>query len=179
MSKSLALSRVRNLSRDELIGLVTELVNLRKENKAYIEAKFAGPSELPAALEHYKKIIEKEFFPERGDPKMRLAVAKKAIRDFKKATNCIEGILELMVFYVEAGTKFTNAYGDIDEQFYTSMESAFEEVIETLNRTKDAELTRKFRPRLKAVVESTEGIGWGYHDSLCDFYGELGGVHDG
>jgi len=173
MSKTSALSRIRNLSKGELIKLVAELVNLRGENRAYVEAKFAKPSELPTAIEHYKKIIENEFFPKRGDPKMRLTVAKKAITDFKKATNSLEGVLDLMTFYVETGTKFTNTYGDIDEQFYTSMESTFWEVVETLNRTNDTELTWKFRPRLKAIVDDTKGIGWGYYDSLSDFYGEL------
>lgn len=173
MNKISALSRVKNLDKNELVKLVTELVNLRRGNKAYVEAKLSEPSELPKAIKHFKKIIEGEFFPRRGEPKMRLAVAKKAVRDFKKATNSFEGILDLMIFYVEAGTKFTNTYGDIDEHFYSSMDSTFKEVIDILKQTNDAELTRKFRPRLKAVVESSEGIGWGYYDHLCDFYGEL------
>ena len=35
-----------------------------------------------------------------------------------------------MIQYVENGVKFTNAFGDIDEPFYYSMESMFEKALE-------------------------------------------------
>jgi hypothetical protein len=31
-----------------------------------------------------------------------------------------------MLFYVEMGVRYTNQYGDINESFYTSMESMYE-----------------------------------------------------
>jgi len=174
MKNQTVFAHIRKLNRDELIRLIRELANLRRENRAYLEAKFAGPEEMSSSLDHYKGIIKKEFFPDRGDPKMRLSAAKKALGDYRKATNDVEGIVELMVFYVETGVKFTNAYGDINEQFYASMEGAYKDAVDMLNLEEDPELTAKFRPRLNAIVEDTDGIGWGFHDSLKFFYHELG-----
>ena len=34
-----------------------------------------------------------------------------------------------MLYYVEMGVQFTNAYGDIDEAFYNSMESMYERAV--------------------------------------------------
>jgi hypothetical protein len=104
---------------------------------------------------------------------MRLSIAKKAVNDFKKASQNKEAVLDLMIFYVETGTKFTNEYGDINEAFYMSMESMHEKVVSLLNKTEDARLIEHFRPRLEAIVKNAEGTGWGYYDNLSDLYGEL------
>lgn len=57
---------------------------------------------------------------------MSLSTGKAAISAYKKTINDTEGLLELMVFYVECGNKFTVDYGDIDEQCYYSIETMFE-----------------------------------------------------
>ncbi len=167
--------RLENMTQSELVALVMELTRLNKNNQAYLEAKLARPSEIPKAAEYYKKIIRNEFFPARGFGKLRLRKVKRAISDFKKATGNTQAVLDLMVYYVENGTRFTNEYGDIDERFYMSMESMFKDVIDTLNRIGDTKLTDTFRPRLEGIVDDAEGIGWGYYDSLSDMLDELEG----
>ena len=167
--------QLENMGKSELVTLVQELVRLSKDNQAYTEAKLAEPSEIQEVIEYYKKIIEDEFFPKRGIGKIRLRTAKKAISDFKKANGDIEGVLDLMIYYVENGTRFTKEYGDIDERFYSSMESMFGDVTDTLNRIGDKELTKRFRPRLKKIVDDAKGIGWGYYDSLFYMFVELEG----
>jgi len=173
MTKNSLKSHLSNLNKSELIHLVKELANLRKENLVYLEAKFAEPFELPKVIQYYKEIIRDEFYPKRGESKMRLSVARKAISDFRKASKNEKAVIDLMIFYVETGTKFTNDYGDINEAFYTSMESMYWKVINLLNKTEDTGLIEHFRPRLKAIVKNTEGIGWGYHNNLSDLYEEL------
>ncbi|MDY6865854.1 MAG: DUF6155 family protein [Halobacteriota archaeon] len=167
--------RLENMSKSELVALMQELVRLGKDNRAYVEAKLAGPSEIKEVIEYYKKIVEDEFFPKRGIGKIRLRTAKKAISDFKKANGDIGGVIDLMIYYVENGTRFTNEYGDIDERFYSSMESMFGNVTDSLNRIGDKELTKRFRPRLKKIVDDAKGIGWGYYDSLSYMLDELEG----
>lgn len=173
MTKNSLKLHLNDLNKSELIRLVEELAKLRKENLVYLEAKFAGPSELLEVIQYYKKIIQNEFYPMRGEPKMRLSIAKKAINDFKKASQNKEAVLDLMIFYIETGTKFTNDYGDINEAFYMSMESMYGKVVNLLNKTEDARLIEYFRPRLKAIVENAEGTGWGYYENLSDLYDEL------
>ena len=82
-----------------------------------------------------------------------------------------------MVFYAETGTDVTIIYGDMYEQFYYSLECMYWDTVELLNKLEDKNLIEKFRPRLKAMVTKTNGMGWGYHDTLSDiYYNELGEV---
>ena len=129
-----------------------------------------GDDVLNSLLKHYKKIVSDEFFPDRGFGKLRLSKAKKALSDFKKICTDEERILDLMVHYVEMGVEFTNTYGDINENFYYSLESVFTSVIDMLGKVKDGKTIEKFQPRLKAIVDGTGGIGWGFHDYLSDLY---------
>jgi hypothetical protein len=109
-----------------------------------------------------------QFFPARGDGKLKLGEARKAIRDYRKATGNLPGTVELLMTYVESGAKFTQKFGDIDERFYTSVESALEE-LGVLLRGEARELYPQFRDRLARVKRMTDGIGWGFHD----FVGEV------
>ena len=72
-----------------------------------------------------------------------------------------------MLFYVEQGVKFTNAYGDIDEPFYNSMESMYAKALELITKY---DLKDVFYPRCRRIVDDTSGIGWGFHDTLGDLY---------
>ncbi|QGU96117.1 hypothetical protein GOM49_14355 [Clostridium bovifaecis] len=56
---------------------------------------------------------------------MRYSKVNKAISDFKKVSNNINLIAELMLFYAEVGIDLTNEYGDIDDQFYYAIERAY------------------------------------------------------
>ena len=99
--------------------------------------------------------------------------ARKAIRDYRKATRNVSGTVELLMTYVENGTRFTHEYGDIDERFYSSVESALDELA-TLLRGEAREIYPQFSDRLVKVEKMTEGIGWGFHDFVADVVGRLG-----
>ena len=74
-----------------------------------------------------------------------------------------------MLLYVEQGVKFTKTYGDIDENFYMSMEGMYEKALESIN---EYGFKETFQKRCKKIVENTSGMGWGFHDTLCDIYDE-------
>jgi hypothetical protein len=71
-----------------------------------------------------------------------------------------------MLTYVEAGTRFTNEYGDLWEAFYDSMESMLQEFVKLVQTPAAAGLYGEFRDRLLKLEAETCGIGWGYHDSI-------------
>ncbi len=73
---------------------------------------------------------------------------------------------------VENGTRFTHEYGDIDERFYNSIESALAELA-TLLRGDARGLYSQFAQRLATVEQMSDGIGWGFHDSIADVVGSL------
>jgi len=149
--------------------LIKDILDLFKKNqfvKDYYIAQESDNSSSPIFLKN-KEIIEKEFFPERGDGKARLSVAKKAISEFKKLSSNNTLIADLMIFYVEVGVRYTNEYGDINENFYFSMESMYEQALKFIVSNK---LSKTFQTRCLEIVEDTVNIGWGFHDQLSELY---------
>ncbi|AQT67507.1 hypothetical protein STSP2_00655 [Anaerohalosphaera lusitana] len=157
-----------NRDRKELLALIKDLYSLNKQNKTFVQARYS----LIDQVRPYKAII-KDCISIDLDRPIDLAGAKKAISQYRKAVGDHEGVLELMVFYVECGNDLTCEYGDINEQFYYSLESVFEKALKTLTQSDD-DTVEKFLPRLDAVVEKAQGIGWGYYDTilslLCDYF---------
>ncbi len=168
---------VRNLkqflaekSKDELIKLLAELYTKHKNVKEYLE-HLAAPD--PAGtLQKYKDRVQKAFIPS-STFKFKLSDARKAIADFRKLDPSPEDLAEILLYHVEMCVEFTNDYGDIDEQFYTSTENQFENAMKIMHKHN---LLDKFQARCEAVCTDTEGIGWGFPDALSDLYLDYFGV---
>ena len=159
---------LKEYDQKELINLVSDLYKLNENIQQYLTVKFNGEETVKELYLKAKKEIRDEFFPNKGSGKMRLAEAKSTITNFKKLTNDHVKMVDLMVFYVEVGTEFTNAYGDIDERFYSSMYSMYGKVI--MECEKDEALFKEFHDRLYGIIVDSDGIGWGYPDGLENLY---------
>lgn len=159
-------NHLTKLSHQALIAEVVEVFKLFPEVREFYQIKLAPKSEDNVA-DKYKKIIREEFFPKRGLAKMRLAVAKKAISDFKKICNSESALIDLMLFYVEEGVEFTLTYGDITEPFYDSMEGVYQKA---LKRITSARLDKTFQRRCWQIVLDTSNTGWGFGDTLAEMY---------
>jgi Family of unknown function (DUF6155) len=157
---------LKNCSPAELISDITELFKRFEPVKDYYQIKLS-PQEETQVSAKYKKIIENEFFPTRGYGKAKLSIAKKAVTEYKKIGKNPVGVADIMLFYVEQGVKFTNAYGDINEPFYNSMESMYEKVVELIVKY---EIQDVFDARCALIVKDTSDVGWGFHDALSDLY---------
>jgi hypothetical protein len=155
-----------------LLALVKDLYEAAAGNRDFIHARCKAEGSGAEALEKYRGKIVDQFFPARGDGKLKLGEARKAIRDYRKATGNIPGTAELLLTYVENGARFTHEYGDIDERFYNSVESALEELAALL-RGKARGMYPQFRDRLARVEQMTDGVGWGFHDFVGDVVGQL------
>src|ERR1035441_6177043 len=163
---------ISSWSKPALIALVKDLYDATPDNRDFLLARFQAEENSGAALDKYRRKIVEQFFPARGYGKLKLGEARKAIRDYRKATGNLTGTVELLMTYVENGAKFTNEYGDIDERFYSSVESALDELAALL-QSEARELYPQFRDRLAAVEQMTDGIGWGFHDFISDVVGRL------
>ena len=162
------------LSKEGLLKEVTEIIKRFPEVRQYYQSKFNTNTQREM-VEQYKKKIKHEFFPDRGLGHARLSIAKKTIADYKKITSRSEDIVDLMLFYVEQGVEFTLEYGDIDEPFYNSMESMY---VNALQLIKKENLLEQFRDRCKKIVDKTSDMGWGFHDTLSDYYEESFGKYE-
>lgn len=155
-----------------LLALVKGLYDAAAVNRNFIQARCQADESGGEVLEKYRSKVVEQFFPARGFGKLKLGEARKAIRDFRKATGNLPGTAELLLTYVENGTRFTHEYGDIDERFYSSVESALDELAALL-RGEGRELYPQFSGRLARVEQMSDGIGWGFHDFVAGLVGEL------
>ncbi|MBA3966157.1 MAG: hypothetical protein H0X47_10340 [Nitrospirales bacterium] len=150
-----------------LLALVKDLYDTTATNRDFIQARCQPDESSGEVLEKYRRKIMEQFFPARGFGKLKLGEARKAIRDYRKATGNLPGTTELLMTYVENGTRFTREYGDIDERFYDSLESALQELA-TLLRGEARDLYPQVKERLAQVERMADGIGWGYGDFVTD-----------
>ena len=168
--------------RPALLALVKDLYEAAAVNRDFIQARCQADESGGEVLEKYRGKIVEQFFPARGFGKLKLGEARKAIRDYRTATGNLPGTAELLMTYVENGTRFTREYGDIDERFYRSVESALEELAGLL-RGEARELYPSLSGRLASVEQMSDSIGWGFHDFVADVVGgleeELGGPETG
>ena len=163
---------VAEWDKPQLLALLKDLYDAGKANRTFLEARIQAESGGGAAIETYRARVVEPFYPKRGDGKLNLADGRKAIRDYQKATGNAEGTIELLLTYVENGTKFTCEYGDIDGRFYDSLCSATDEFVGLLIKT-GPEAFKKVRERFEATVSKASHIGWGFGDHLVDALDKL------
>jgi len=169
---SAARQHLATLDKPELLALVKDLYDAAAGNRNFIHARCQAGDSGGEVLETYRSKIVEQFFPKRGIGKLKLAEARKAIREYKKATGNIPGTAELLMSYVENGVAFTREYGDIDERFYNSVESVLTELADLL-RGDARQSYPQFRDRLAEVEQASDGIGWGFHDFIAEVVWQL------
>jgi len=155
------------LDKPALLALVKDLYEASAGNRDFIQARCQAGENGGEILEKYRGKIVEQFYPARGEAKLRLSEARKAIRDYRKATGNLPGVAELLLTYVEQGAEFTHDYGDIDEPFYNSLESALDELAALLHNEARG-VYPQLSERLARVEQITDGIGWGFHDYIGD-----------
>jgi hypothetical protein len=156
------------LKQDELLGLLRDLYEISPGNKQFMEARLRIGTD---QIKPYKKIVGDCMYPDvyRNRP-VQIAKAKKTISDYRKAApGDVFGAIDLMIFFVECGNRLTREFGDIDEPFYDALLSMYAKAVEAIVELPEP-AAEPFRKRLQELTESSKGIGWGYHDGLCDEY---------
>ncbi|MFZ3140011.1 hypothetical protein [Polaromonas sp.] len=160
------------LEKPALLALVKDLYQAAPGNRDFLHARYSPQEGGAEGLEAYRRKIVEQFFPARGFGKLKLAEARKAIRDYRKATGQLAGTMELMMTYVENGARFTEEYGDIDERFYDSVESVLDELAALL-LGEAWKLYPEFEHRLARVKNMTADMGWGFGDHVTEVVSEL------
>jgi hypothetical protein len=174
MAEKLSLTILKQLLKTktnaELIEDIASLYKTFPQVKEHYQAKFSGGDDSEIQRK-YKNIIRAEFVPgfKKEYPDARVSIARKAISEYKKVAVSKYGIADIMLAYVESGVVYTNEFGDIDEPFYNSMVSMYENTLKFLLKE---QMLAEFDDRLFAVVNNTREIGWGFHDDLKYCYEE-------
>lgn len=157
------------MSKEEVINVVMELYDARKEAREYLDY-YANPNETNE-LEKFKKIVFKEFGDDgKHDPKCSFSVCRKALSDFKKLAPSTDTLADAMVFYVERICEFSFNAGDLWEQYYDSALSNFRTMLKYLVKNN---LLEAMMPRLVQIMAWCWPCGYGFHDGIGDSFCEL------
>jgi len=166
MSKRDLKKELAGFDKTKLISLISELYDNNKSVKEYLDY-YLKPDE-DAVLKVYRAKVKEAFYPNRGFG-FKLALGKKAITDFRKLKPSPDSLIDLMLYYVECGVKFTNEYGDINENYYLSLERVFRDsmVLIDIHSLHDS-----LKDRALQILTDSANVGWGFHDTLGQFYYE-------
>lgn len=148
-----------------LIALIKDLHDSSPTNRDFLHARVAAAKGGGAAFASYRKRVVDPFYPSRGEGNLKLGEARKAIREYRKATGDIPGNIELLLVFCETGAEFTNEFGDIDERFYDALGRGLDDLCE-LVKQQGRQSWEAVRDRLEKLVADTDGIGWGYADDI-------------
>lgn len=76
--------KLKECSKDELIAIKHETIKTNKDARSYVSVKLEGEPALLELLDSYKEGIRKEFYPNRGFPKLRVVKIEQAISENEK-----------------------------------------------------------------------------------------------
>lgn len=160
-----------DFDRAGLIDLVHDLYAASKDNQTFLHARFALGDDV---LKPYKATVDRWLWPDVfKNQDTSVAKAKKAIADYKKAVGQSEGLAELMVFYCERASGFSNDVGLQDEAYFDALVRMFEQALKAcgaLPKDRGQELL----VRLDAVRRLTHNIGYGVGDDMDDLLAGAG-----
>ena len=149
-----------------LVNLIGDIYRSSAEDRCFLHARLLG-SEIE--LDKYRQLVEDAIYP---DPLSRHPVrvneAKRLIRHYRQATSDIEGTVDLMLSFVEAGTEQAADLGYGEERYVKALEKALDGVADAV-----AELSPDLRwdavERIHEIAIRAKSIGWGY----CDYTQEI------
>ena len=169
MSKSPVKKLLSGMSKEDVINVVLELYDARKEAREYLDY-FVNPNE-KSELEKFKKNVLKEFDNDGiRMPQCRFSVCRKALSDFKKLSPSAETLAEAMVFYVERVYEFSFCNGDLWEQYYDSAISNFRSTLKFLIKNN---LLESMIPRIVQIMAWSWPCGYGFHDETGETFCKL------
>lgn len=156
-------TRLADLDRAGLLGVVQDLYGASKDNQVFLHARFALGDDV---LKPYKAIIDRWLSPDISkNQDTSVSKAKKAIAAYKKAVGLPAGLTELMVFYCERAADFSDEYGLQDEGYFDALVRMFEQALK-MSRTIASEQRNHVLARLDAVRDISHDFGYGVGDDM-------------
>lgn len=161
MAFSKVKKELESLNKAQIITLIGELYKNNKANKDFLD-HFANPDE-KALLETFTIRIREIFFPSRG--KIDLRKGRKALAEFKKLGTSAEKNVELMFVYINTGLEAANKYWQLDDSYYNSMSSVFQEALKLLQKE---DMLPEFEIRIKNFITNVDS--WRLQDDFKYYF---------
>ena len=149
-------AKLTDFDRASLLSLVQDMYAVSKDNQNFLHTRFG----VGDVLGPYKATIERWLRPDVfKNQDYSVAKAKKPISDFKKASGRPEGLAELMVFYCEQASGFSDDVGLDDDSYYDSLVRMFEQAVTVAMALADAQRD-PLVDRLEDIRAWGQGMGW-------------------
>lgn len=164
-------TKLTDFDRAGLLGLIQDLYAANKDNQAFLHARL-GLGENP--LKPYKQTIDRWLWPDLfKNQDTSVSKAKKAISDYKKAVGLPDGLAELMVFYCERASGFSDDVGLQDEGYFDALVRMFEQALKAISTLPEGCRPELFA-RLDAVRRISHNFGYGVGGDMDDLLAEYG-----
>ena len=97
-----------DMERKDIDKLICDLYKKDNLAESIISSLLLGDKYQAQLLDEYKEKMESIYFPDNLSRGFSQTAAKKLISEYKKISANQHYILDLMLYYVECGTEFTN-----------------------------------------------------------------------
>lgn len=154
---------LNNFDKDELLEEIRMLKRKFPDVRNYYAMRSA-PHKSAEIVEKCKARMAREYRVA-GDELGRLDLrnVRKTVQEFSKINANITHQIDLELYYVELGVKFTNNFGDMTSTFYRSLESMFERALKNIQTFNQK---TRYIERVQSIIKNTQGIGWGFGDHM-------------
>lgn len=168
MSPRAIQKRLHACSKDELVQIFIELIERNPAVERFLNSRL-DPAAREPDLDNYKTEVRSDFFPAKGVGNGSPSIAFRMLLHVEAEATDPKQVIDFIYYCVETGVEYTDAYGDINEEFYAAFEDLFERAAQ-LALTNDQ--IDEFRARAHHIVSSTSEMGWGFHDELDRIFSE-------
>lgn len=158
------------LDKKELVEEVLKLYSKFSQVKEFYQMELSDDTK--AFVDSYKKKIKAIYFPARGYRYPRASAIRRLISKFKKVAVFDFDVVDLLLYRVENGIAYSKTFGGIDEAFFTSITSSYDEALKLITKSN---LHTEFKDRCRQIVTDAEYMGWGFHTNLSYAFGECFG----
>ncbi len=156
-------ARLAEFSRTNFLALVKDLYGASEENQAFLHARFDLGTDV---LKPYKIRIERWLSPELlKNQNISVSKAKNVITDYHNAIGRPEGLAELMVFYCECASDFSNTVSFGDVAHFNALLKMFEAALK-VSVTLPNDLRDALLNRLDHVRSVSHNLGYGVGDEM-------------
>jgi hypothetical protein len=156
-------AKLAEFDRPALLGLVHDLYVARKDNQAFLHARFGLDEDV---LGPHKRTIDRWLWPNvLRRQETSVSKAKQAIADYKKALGDAEGVAELMAFYCERAAGFSRDVSHDDAGYFDALIRMFEQALKTVN-TLPAGVQGNLITRLERVRNMSREFGYDVADNM-------------
>jgi hypothetical protein len=156
-------AKLAGFDRAALLSLVQSLYAARKENQAFLHARFGLGEDV---LAPYKETIDRWLWPDVfRQQNTSVSKAKQAISEYHKALGDPQGVAELMVFYCERAAGFSKSLSHDDAGYFDALVRMFGQALKTTN-TLPGNVQSGLITRLDRVRNISHEFGYGVGDDM-------------